>query len=151
MNIAIDHARAGDIDAMCELLNILFSIEQDFVPDELAQRRGLGLLLARPQHGQLFVARHAVDGVVAMVSAQLLISTAVGAPSALIEDLVVRAPYRGQGIGQALLDAAKTWAVSQGARRLQLLADADNAPALDFYRKLDWQPTRLFAWKKQLT
>lgn len=150
MNIAIDHAQAGDIDAMCALLNLLFSIEQDFVPDSAVQRRGLTLLLAMPQSGQIFVARHPEQGVVAMVSAQLLISTAVGAPSALIEDLVVRAPYRGQGIGQALLDAARDWAMSHGARRLQLLADADNAPALGFYRKLDWQATRLFAWKKKL-
>jgi GNAT superfamily N-acetyltransferase len=47
-----------------------------------------------------------------------------------------------------LLDSARDWAWAQGARRLQLLADADNAPALAFYRHLAWRPTRLFAWKQ---
>lgn len=148
MPIMTGPAQRSDIDALVALLNVLFSIEQDFTPNEAAQRRGLELLLASPEHGQIFVARHPVEGVVGMVSAQLVISTAIGAPSAWIEDMVVREPFRGQGVGKLLLDQVRKWAESKGARRIQLLADADNAPALDFYRHLDWQPTRLFAWKK---
>lgn len=150
MTFTIDPARTGDIDSLVRLLNVLFSIEQDFTPNEAAQRRGLELLLASPDQGQIFVARHPVDGVVGMVSAQLVISTAIGAPSAWIEDMVVREPFRGQGVGKSLLDQAREWALSKGARRVQLLADADNAPALAFYRHQDWQPTRLVAWKKGL-
>ena len=150
MLITSDYARSGDIDALVGLLNVLFSIEQDFTPDEAAQRRGLELLLARPERGQVFVARHPVEGVIGMVSAQLVISTAIGAPSAWVEDMVVQRPFRGQGVGKLLLEKVREWAVSKGAGRVQLLADADNAPALDFYRHLDWQPTRLFAWRKNL-
>jgi len=150
MTITTDFARTSDIDALVGLLNALFSIEQDFSPNEAAQRRGLELLLANPDRGQLFVARHPKEGVVGMVSAQLVISTAIGAPSAWIEDMVVHEPFRGQGIGKLLLDQVRAWAASKGAGRIQLLADADNAPALDFYRHLEWQPTRLFAWKKIL-
>ncbi len=83
-----------------------------------------------------------------MVSAQLVISTAMGAPSAWIEDMVVLGQFRGQGVGTALLEKAKEWAKSKGAKRIQLVADADNTSALDFYKNLDWQPTRLFTWKK---
>ena len=146
MTITTDSACTGDLDALVRLLNVLFSIEQDFTPNEA----GLELLLANPERGQIFVARHPDEGVVGMVSAQLVISTAIGAPSAWIEDMVVHAPFRGQGVGKLLLDQVRTWAVSKGAGRIQLLADADNAPALDFYRHLEWQPTRLFAWKKIL-
>ena len=148
MTISIEHADAGDIDALVELLSILFSIEQDFVPNESAQRSGLQLLLASPDQGAIFVARHPEAGIVGMVSAQFVISTAVGAPSAWVEDMVVRKPFRGQGVGKALLDKAKDWAMARGAKRIQLLADADNVSALDFYQHLGWQPTRLFAWKK---
>jgi GNAT superfamily N-acetyltransferase len=148
MTISIEKAGAGDIDALVELLSILFSIEQDFVPNESAQRSGLQLLLAGSGQGQIFVARHRDAGIVGMVSAQFVISTAIGAPSAWIEDMVVLDQYRGQGVGKALLDKATEWALARGAKRIQLLADADNDSALGFYRHLDWQPTRLFAWKK---
>jgi GNAT superfamily N-acetyltransferase len=150
MPITTDYARASDIDTLVGLLDALFSIEQDFTPNAAAQRRGLELLLANPDRGQIFVARHPLEGVVGMVSAQLVISTAIGAPSAWVEDMVVRETFRGQGVGRLLLDEVREWALSKGAGRIQLLADADNAPALDFYRHLDWQPTRLFAWKKGL-
>jgi GNAT superfamily N-acetyltransferase len=85
-----------------------------------------------------------------MVSAQLVISTAMGAPSAWIEDMVLRDEFRGQGLGKELLDAAANWAMSKGAKRIQLVADADNVPALGFYKHLGWQPTRLYAWKRIL-
>lgn len=148
MPITIVHADPGDMDALVELLNVLFSIEQDFTPNEYAQRSGLQLLLNSPDQGQIFVARHQDAGIVGMVSAQLVISTAMGAPSVWIEDMVVRKQFRGQGVGKALLDKTMEWAMAKGAKRVQLLADADNAPAHDFYRHLGWEPTRLFAWKK---
>lgn len=150
MEIRIEPAKTEDIDALIALLAILFSIEQDFKPDTEAQRRGLALLLANPERGMIFVARHSERGVVGMVSAQLVISTAIGAPSVWIEDMVIDAVFRGQGLGKALLERAQEWGMVQGAGRVQLLADADNMLALDFYRHLDWQATRLFAWKKLL-
>ncbi|MDR3054754.1 MAG: GNAT family N-acetyltransferase [Zoogloeaceae bacterium] len=147
--MVIEPATPADIPALIELLHILFSIEQDFQPDAKKQQRGLELLLARPENAVILVARRAIDGVViGMVSAQLVISTASGAPSAWLEDVVLRPDHRACGIGRRLLDAAAEWATSQGARRMQLLADADNAPALGFYKHQGWQPTRLFAWRK---
>ena len=148
MLVEIEEANAADVEALIKLLNILFSIEQDFRPDEIAQRKGLQLLLEHPGQGQIFVARHTEAGVVGMVSAQLVISTAMGARSAWIEDMVVLDQFRGLGLGKALLEKAQDWAATKGAKRLQLAADADNHAALEFYKHLDWQPTRLFAWKK---
>jgi GNAT superfamily N-acetyltransferase len=147
MRCSITPATAADIPALIELLAVLFSIERDFQPDAEAQRRGLEMLLARPDKGVILVARHATAGAVGMVSAQLVISTASGAPSAWVEDVVIRPEFRAGGLGRRLLDAVSDWAVAHGARRLQLLADADNAPALAFYKHLNWQATRLFAWR----
>ncbi|MDR0717398.1 MAG: GNAT family N-acetyltransferase [Azoarcus sp.] len=145
--VTIEPATAADIPALIELLGILFSIEQDFHPDAGKQRQGLELLLERPETACVMVAR-ADGGIIGMASAQLVVSTASGAPSAWIEDVVLRPAHRAQGHGRALLDAVARWAAAHGAARIQLLADADNAPALDFYRHLAWQPTRLFAWRK---
>lgn len=148
MPIKINAATTNELESLVELLNTLFSIEQDFTPDAAAQRNGLRLLLEHPNHGQIFVAHDPTAKVIGMVSAQLVISTAMGGPSAWIEDMIVCEPFRGQGIGKALLDKAEEWAKSKGAKRIQLVADADNEPALEFYKHLNWQPTRLYAWKK---
>jgi GNAT superfamily N-acetyltransferase len=78
-----------------------------------------------------------------MCSAQIVISTAEGGPSAWIEDLVVAPARRGEGVGRQLLDAVATWAARRGLTRLQLLADQYNQAGLDFYKHLDWQGTRL--------
>lgn len=150
MAITIQSASMTDIPALVDLLGILFAIEQDFTPDPTAQQRGLELLLKHPERGQILLACDESAGVIGMVSAQLVISTAVGAPSAWIEDMVIAPSYRGQGLGKQLLAAAADWARQQGAQRLQLLADADNAPALEFYQHLGWQSTRLYAWKQLL-
>lgn len=147
--VNISTASEADIPELIELLGVLFSIEQDFTPDPEKQRRGLTALLASPA-GHIAIARDENARAVGMASAQLVISTAEGAPSAWIEDVVVREDWRGQGLGRALLDAVVAWARSQGAVRAQLLADLDNAPALAFYDRLDWQPTRLGARRLML-
>ncbi|MDR2688653.1 MAG: GNAT family N-acetyltransferase [Azoarcus sp.] len=148
MSVTITPATLDDLPALIQLLEMLFSIEQDFRPDAEKQRRGLEMLLGRAQQACILAARHPDAGIVGMVSAQLVISTATGAPSAWIEDVVIHPEFRANGLGRRLLNAIQDWAVARGARRLQLLADADNAPALQFYQHLGWQATRLFAWRK---
>ena len=147
--VHITTAGEADIPELIELLGVLFSIEQDFTPDPDKQRRGLAALLSSSA-GHIAIARDPNARAVGMATAQLVISTAEGAPSAWIEDVVVREDWRGQGLGRALLDAVLAWARSQGAVRAQLLADLDNAPALAFYDKLDWQATRLGARRLML-
>jgi GNAT superfamily N-acetyltransferase len=147
--VTIAPASEADIPELIDLLAVLFSIEQDFSPDPDKQRRGLATLLASPT-GHIAIARDTTSRAVGMATAQLVISTAEGAPSAWVEDVVVREDFRGKGLGRALLDAVLAWARSQGALRAQLLADLDNAPALAFYDRVGWQPTRLGAWRRML-
>jgi GNAT superfamily N-acetyltransferase len=80
---------------------------------------------------------------VGICSAQIVISTAEGGTAAWVEDVVVSPDLRGHGIGRRLLDAVAAWAARRGIGRLQLLADRDHAAALAFYRRLDWQTTRM--------
>lgn len=146
MTATIRPATPADIPAMVELLRLLFAIEADFTFCGARQRRGLELLLAAPQ-AKVMVAE--VDGhPVAMATAQLTISTAEGGPALTIEDVVVDPPYRGRGLARRLLTELAAWGGSHGAHRLQLLADRDNAPALAFYQKLGWQPTRLICLRR---
>lgn len=137
-------ATAADIPALVELLAALFTIEQDFTPDLDKQSRGLAGVIANP-NGIVTVALDDAGAVIGMSSAQLVFSTAEGAWSAWIEDVVVATPWRGHGIGRALLRHLLDWSAQRGATRAQLLVDLDNPPALDFYRHLGWAETRLAA------
>jgi len=144
MATRIRAATAADLDALCGLLRLLFTLEADFRPDEARQRAGLRLLLADPARCAVLAAERE-GAVIGMVTAQLVVSTAEGAPSAWLEDVVVAAEERGQGTGRALVEAAAAWAGARGATRLQLLVDEENRPALGFYRRLGWAPTQLRA------
>ena len=139
--VKIRSAEAADLDRLVSLLAALFSIEEDFVFDEPRQRRGLALIL-KNERSCVLVAE--TDGqVVGMCTGQLLVSTAEGGLSLLVEDVVVDEPWRGRGVGRLLLAAISDWARANKVSRLQLLADRKNIPALDFYRSLGWQTTEL--------
>lgn len=144
-NIFIDNAVETDVPMLVALLAELFSIEQDFHPDTDKQAQGLHLLIASPDRGVVKVARDDAGAAIGMVSAQLVISTAEGAPSAWVEDMVVARAWRAQGLGRRLLDAALEWAKGKGATRAQLLIDLDNVPAIGYYTHLGWQGSRLGA------
>lgn len=145
--IRIRKARLSDLPDLARLLAELFSIEQDFVVNARRQRRGLKLILSAPNEWRVFVAEGG-GRVVGMCSVHRLVSTAEGAESALIEDMVVRKGWRGKGVGRKLLAAAETWSFAQGFRRLQLLADRDNKKALLFYRRNGWSRTHLICLRK---
>ena len=143
--LQIERALETDIPALLDLLRSLFAIEKDFAFDARRQQLGLQALIQAPEdRAVLLVARF--DGAVAgMVSGQLVISTAEGAPSVWIEDVIVAQDARGKGFGRALLDAIVEWARSRGATRAQLLADRNNPVALPFYAHCGWHATDLVA------
>jgi ribosomal protein S18 acetylase RimI-like enzyme len=51
----------------------------------------------------------------------------------LIEQLLVSPRHEHEGIGNQLVDYAEGYAISEGAIRLQIVVEADNRRALDFY------------------
>ena len=143
--ISYDVANEADIADLINLLSILFGIEKDFNADFTKQQKGLELLLKSSTTATIQVARNASGKAIGMVTAQLVISTAQGAPSAWIEDMVIDAGYRGHGIGKQLLQNALSWAKNKGATRAQLLVDTANTDALGYYQHLQWETTQLQA------
>lgn len=141
--IEIRRARHADIPRLCELLADLFSIEADFHPDRSKQELGLSLLVNDGSGASaVFVVVH--DGnVIGMASVQTLISTAEGARSGLVEDVIIDRRFRSKGIGTLLLDYIISWSKEQKLTRLQLLADQHNDAATAFYQCRGWQMTKL--------
>ena len=142
-------ATSSDMNAMVELLHQLFTIEADFDFSAERQQRGLELLLAAP--AAIVMVAEEEGAVVGMATAQLVISTAEGGLSLLIEDLVVVPTRQNQGIGTALLIALDERGCALGADRMQLLADRTNTPALHFYRQKGWLETQLICLRKYST
>lgn len=143
MDITVRPAQPGDIPRMGELLDELFSIESDFSPNVEKQVQGLRALLADPSGKTLVLVAIKDRMVIGMAAVQTLISTAEGGRVGLIEDVIVDRKHRRMGIGTLLLQAIVDWSQKAQLKRLQLLADLDNQPALDFYSSQRWISTRL--------
>jgi ribosomal protein S18 acetylase RimI-like enzyme len=59
----------------------------------------------------------------------------------VIDHLLVAVGHEGEGIGHQLLAWAEGWAISSGARSLQVTVEEENARALDFYRRCGFTAT----------
>ncbi|OIQ03033.1 MAG: GNAT family N-acetyltransferase [Zetaproteobacteria bacterium CG06_land_8_20_14_3_00_59_53] len=149
--VRIRDACMDDLAGMTGLLGELFSIETDFTPDIRRQRLGL-VSLMKSRTATLLVAVIGKSGdsekIVGMCTLQPLISTAEGGTVGIVEDLVVSHQWRGQGIGSMLLDAIEETARRQQMRRLQLLTDMANIPAMHFYDMHAWTRTSLINLRK---
>ncbi len=127
-------ATLNDIPVLCELLTVLFTQEAEFLPDNVAQTRGLAHIIEHPEIGCILIARRQAQ-IVGMVNLLYTISTALGERVALLEDMVVAESVRRQGIGSQLLAGAIKYAESQGCKRITLLTDQSNQSAHQFYVK----------------
>jgi len=150
MEVTIRPARTDDIPGICELLTELFSIEADFEPDPVKQALGVGCMIDDQSGHTLLLVAESGGTVVGMATCQTLISTAEGGRVGLVEDVVVAGEFRGQGIGSLLLEHLTNWAQEQKLKRIQLLADKENFPALAFYSGRAWKKTGLICLRKMV-
>lgn len=149
MSVVIDPAAPSDIDAIAGLLHELFTQEAEFEPDRDRQVRALTMMLAEPAAARVFVARDGGE-VVGMASLQFDISTALGGRAAWVEDVIVRADRRGEGIGKMLFEHLIGFARGQGIVRLSLLTDADNATAQRFYARFGFSRSAMLPMRLKL-
>jgi len=142
-------AQAADLPALVELLGILFAQEAELSPDPAKQHRALELILADPSRARIYVARED-SRAVAMAALHFTISTAEGGRVAGLEDCIVHPDHRKQGIGKALLGYVLEQARAEGALRVMLLTDGDNARAQALYRRMGFAPSSMLAMRLRL-
>ncbi len=142
-------ATAADVPSLSKLLSQLFAQEAEFTPDREAQARGLGMIIADPAVGRILLAER--EGmVIGMVNLLYTVSTALGARVAILEDMVIDKASRRAGTGGKLLAAAIERARADGARRITLLTDHDNAGAHKFYRGYGFERSSMVPFRLAL-
>ena len=138
-----------DIPELCDLLELLFTQEAEFKPNQKAQARGLVAIIDGTQVGDILVARNPGE-IMGMVVLLYTVSTALGERVALLEDMVVSIKSRGMGLGSALLKAAVKLAKNKGCERITLLTDHDNEQAQRFYQRHGFERSSMVAFRRSL-
>lgn len=146
-NLQICEATKEDIPSLVQLLEQLFCIEKDFQFNHDKHTEGLKLLI---EDANSIVAVGRFEGeIIAMLTLQMVISTAIGAKSGLIEDFVVDDNFKSMGVGTLMLDFIKYKSSQKGLKRLQLVCDNFNENAQEFYTKKEFLKSNLTAWYMQ--
>jgi ribosomal protein S18 acetylase RimI-like enzyme len=107
-----------------------------FEPGRL--HRQLAEFLACAAYGRGWLAMHA-DVAVGYLLCAFVYSFEHGGLMAEVDELFVKSDYRRQGLGQALLAAARTQLAAGGCSALQMQVADDNPDAQDFYARLGFR------------
>ncbi len=101
-------------------------------------RRQLTEFLSEPAYGCGWLATHG-EAAAGYLLCSFVYSFEHGGLMAEIDELFVAAPHRRRGIGQGLLDRARTDLAARGCHCLQMQVADDNAQARGFYSRLGFE------------
>ena len=146
---AIEAAAPGEAAAALPAYEWLFappgSVPAGWDPAAAAERLDA---VAGSDRAELLLARSPGGEIVGLCCVFLDIGSVRFGQRAWVEDLAVDPGRRSEGVGKALLDAAKDWARERGASHLELDSGLDRADAHRFYEREgpSWV-SRCFAWR----
>lgn len=146
----VEPATIEDLPALVELTMNLFSGSDDFTPDQIAQERGLALILEQPSRGRIFVLRNGNE-IFGMVNLLFTISTAMGGFVIQMEDVIVHPDHRGQGYGTMLLEHVIGFADQKDFKRITLLTDKISAESQNFFRKHGFEYSNMIPMRRIIT
>jgi GNAT superfamily N-acetyltransferase len=135
-DVAFTRAEAHDLPLLLEMMCEFYAYEH-LVWDEPVARRGLDELLGDPALGQVWLI-HAGDAVAGYFVLALSFSLEFHGRYGFLDELFLRAPFRGGGIGRLAVQKATDACRAIGARALRLEITATNAGARSFYQRLDF-------------
>jgi len=148
-HIKLVKATKKDIPTLVDFLGQLFMLEKDFEPDPESQASALNLIMENPEQTIIYIVE--VDGGTAgMVALHLSISTAEGGWAGRIEDLYLKPEFRRQGIGKQVVQEILSITKEKGLKRITLVADKDNSPALQFYKSCGFQEMNLTSFARRI-
>ena len=130
MSIGIRQAKAGDGPAIAEMIQELAAASDDVSPLTPAYAEDY----LRVAHSQALLAEESGQPV-GLLTYSVRPNLYHAGPSAMIEELVVRAGYRGRGVGSALMDDLLAQLVEIGCTEVSVATMPDNEAAQRFYRQ----------------
>jgi GNAT superfamily N-acetyltransferase len=146
--MAVRAASVDEVDRLVPLYDWLFAPPGSLPPEWDERRAAVALRQAIESHDSVVLVADAGSELVGICTAyQDLFSVRFGY-RAWVEDLAVHPDHRSEGIGKALLDAAKAWARERGATHLELDSGDARPDAHRFYeREQPSWTSRCFAWE----
>ena len=133
-------ATAADIGPIARLLTDDGLGRGREAPGDPAYARAFAAMSGQP--GNVYLVAEIAGEVVGCLQLTVIHGLSrMGASRAQIEGVRVDAGQRGQGIGEALLEAAFARASAAGCTLVQLTTDRSRAEALRFYERLGFEPT----------
>jgi ribosomal protein S18 acetylase RimI-like enzyme len=130
MSPTLRTAGAADLGALLPLLAEFHAHEQLPTTPE-GRRAALERLLREPQRGRVVLAEE--GELVGYGIVVLGYSIEFGGIDGFVDELYVRAPHRGKGLGSRLLDALEAEATRAGAVAVHLEVDVGNERARQLY------------------
>ena len=141
-------ARPDEIDAVLATYEWLFAPPGAMPPawDPGKARERLAEAIESPD--SVILVAEGGEGLIGLCSAYLDIDSVRFGRRCWVEDLAVHPERRSQGVGKALLAAARDWARERGAKRLGLESGMDRTDAHRFYEREGptWK-SRSYAWR----
>jgi GNAT superfamily N-acetyltransferase len=135
MGFEVRAARAEDVDAVIPLYAWLFA-PPGSKPGAWDERRaGAALGQAIDSHDSVVLVAEDAGALIGFLTAYQDLHSVRFGYRAWIEDFAVDPDRRSQGVGKALLDAAKAWARERGASHLELDSAEPRKDAHRFYER----------------
>ena len=144
----VREASAAEVERVLGMYEWLFAPPGSLPPRWNADRARAAIAQAiEDPSSAVLVAEHRGD-LLGICTAYLDMNSIRFGPRCWVEDLAVSPDHRSQGVGKALLDAAKDWARERGASHLELDSGDARAEAHRFYEREgpSWT-SRCFAWE----
>lgn len=130
----IRRAHAADAEAINSLYNELNTLSAPTVlPERIAA-------ITNSEHTHLLVCD---DGEDILATALLCLCQDVmfgNQPFALVENVVVSADYKREGIGKSMMDYIEAFCVDQDCSKIMLLTSSENRDGRDFYTAMGYAP-----------
>jgi GNAT superfamily N-acetyltransferase len=148
MTVAIRQARPGEEEDVLAMYDWLFappgSKPWQWEPDRARSRLSEAIASA----GSTVLVAHDGGTLIAFCTAYVELDSVRFGRRCWVEDFAVDPERRSQGVGAALLDAAKDWARSAGATHLELDSGLARVDAHRFYeREGGTRQSFTFAWE----
>ena len=133
--VAVRRAGTADLDAAARLFAGYLRVYERNTP-EAESRAFIGKRLAKQD--SVFYLAEAGGEALGFTQLYPAFASLSLAPSWILNDLFVEPSARGRGVGEALMEAARKLALSNGAAELMLQTARTNATAQRLYEKLGW-------------